>query len=1182
MTTASVLVDGTVHEVVFAPAPDRIGLPHVLVNTASLGLYIRDVLFRYGGLGPHPEFAIAWSGPGDRTGPFGNWLFSYAWRIEGAEDRLVLVTGSGGRIVFQASAVASPSSSVSFSRPISGDGPLLFDFGTHWRYTPSSGLLAYSFEKLGGGARGRLSSITHPDGHELRFEYDAGGALVQVTDAVGRTTRLEYSSDLCTALVAPDGRRASFQYGPDRRLRSSTDFAGIASRYEYDPPGRITLLSIGTEGSATRFTYGPGSELATMTDPDGNTTRYSVLAGEPRRVQSTDAGGRKRMYTSVAGRTVEEADPSGAVVKTQYGNGRPVRITDRRGGVTTVDYDAGERVTRVTDPAGGVRAYSYDPSGRQVARTNPAGETTTYRYEHRPHQVSAIVSPSGAEWRFEYDERGQVIAFVDALGQRTAVRYDGFGNVVEVKNPMGHATTIAYDEHGLRIVAATNARGKRTGFEYDPNDRITRVRHPDGTSTGYEYGCCQLRRVIDEAGAATTYQRTKAGRPTRVTFGTGRAVGLESDPSGVMVGVVQPDGSRSTYRNRDDTRTIEETGPAGGVMKALYDPEGCLLELIDEIGNRHRFAYDHDGTLTSITDPAGTITRYERDRCGRVTSVTNGRGQRIPSAYDRDGRLVRKAGAALGYDRNGDLVSVADKTGTTTYDRDPNRRVSAIRYPDGSRLEAVYDGVGDLVRITYPGGLAVRYTRDDRQRIVRAEWGRGWVGFEYDPAGRIVRESRSNGVTSTCTYGTNGDLSSITVVHGDRTLFFQEYRYDANGNVVEEREVGGPPHRVESGEVRAEYAPGNRLRSRGGASVEFDVDGNQVVGPDWQAEYDAENRMTRLKRGAEERLFTHDGLGQRVQVSVGSASTRLFHDPLGRLVAVAGGGAGTLDHYVYNGDLLVARIGPGGDRFYHFDRMGNTRFVTDDAGAVTAAYRYDPFGRVVVSDGETEAERFTFAGRFGVLDEGGGLYFMRNRYYDGSTGRFLQPDPIGVFGGANLYAYVGGNPVNQVDPSGTVADLILMGLGLGLTMLALHIKYSSSTNGWAPNQINNVLQGCNTSPGAKNAAVAQVDPQKAKDSIFAPYKDLLTNVGGKSPDLKAIKVVLSAADNLAQGKPVDAMIEGLTLNDALRKIDKMNNLNEFPNAIGIKDMESADKVISILNDARKVVREATNCGPSNP
>jgi RHS repeat-associated protein len=114
-------------------------------------------------------------------------------------------------------------------------------------------------------------------------------------------------------------------------------------------------------------------------------------------------------------------------------------------------------------------------------------------------------------------------------------------------------------------------------------------------------------------------------------------------------------------------------------------------------------------------------------------------------------------------------------------------------------------------------------------------------------------------------------------------------------------------------------------------------------------------------------------------------------------------------------------------RYIHTDALGTPQRVTDRATQVVWEARYDPYGAATVnSDPDGNGQHVTlnlrFAGQY--FDSETGLHQNWHRTYDPSTGRYLEPDPIGLAGGLNRFAYVGGNPVNAVDPEGLKTCLL--------------------------------------------------------------------------------------------------------------------------------------------------------------
>jgi RHS repeat-associated protein len=126
-------------------------------------------------------------------------------------------------------------------------------------------------------------------------------------------------------------------------------------------------------------------------------------------------------------------------------------------------------------------------------------------------------------------------------------------------------------------------------------------------------------------------------------------------------------------------------------------------------------------------------------------------------------------------------------------------------------------------------------------------------------------------------------------------------------------------------------------------------------------------------------------------------------------------------------DEWLARIDSGGTKVFLRDALGSTVALADSAGEVTDAYTYEPFGRSIAQGTTANTERFT-----GREQDDAESYYYRARYYRPSEGRFLSEDAVRLAPHASLYAYVGGDPVSRIDPTGRLqAPVPVTGPGVG-------------------------------------------------------------------------------------------------------------------------------------------------------
>ncbi len=133
--------------------------------------------------------------------------------------------------------------------------------------------------------------------------------------------------------------------------------------------------------------------------------------------------------------------------------------------------------------------------------------------------------------------------------------------------------------------------------------------------------------------------------------------------------------------------------------------------------------------------------------------------------------------------------------------------------------------------------------------------------------------------------------------------------------------------------------------------------------------------------------------------------------------------------YYTRGDELISQERNGRTSFYLYDGHGSVVGLANESGVVTDTYSYDAFGNLISSTGSTE-NYYRYCGE--QFDETTGLYYLRARYMDTSTGRFISQDsyagsisdPVSL----HKYLYANANPVTYTDPSGYFVEGLVIAI----------------------------------------------------------------------------------------------------------------------------------------------------------
>jgi RHS repeat-associated protein len=828
--------------------------------------------------------------------------------------------------------------------------------------------------------------------------------------------------------------QADAELGPAQTLASASDAIlplpnaaslGFERDYQQAIGSRYTagILGLGwqtswqlalSKNSDGSIGVGFGGQLTATFQPDSS--KYGGFVSPLQGETLTATGGGTYTLTQrdgtfavfgASGLLAYEQDTNGNRLTLTYnGTNQLTAITASSGQSLTLAYNAAGRLASLTDSAGRVTTYSYDPSNQFLLSVTGSDGTISYAYDATTNALTSITHPDGTHTFYSYDAQGRVagtsadggagaIAFTynglgevtatNALGDATQSFYDAAGFPVKGVDGLGNPVYSTFDSQG-NLLSLTDAAGDTSTYTYDAAGNLLTATDPLHAVTQFTYGAMsRLASFTDPNGNVTHYAYDANGNLTTATYADGSGAAYTYDPLGDPISYVNRNGQPATMTYNASGQTAHETFADGSHYDYTYDARNNLLTASDATGIT-TFTYDSADRMTSVSYPGGKSLTFTYDAGGRRTSMV-----------DQSGYTVNYA-----YTPAGDLSQLTDGSNqpVVTYHYDAARRLQEQDNANGTFTTYEYDAAGNLMHLVNhaPGGAAnsrFDYTYDLRgQETSMATLDGSWT-YSYDADGQLVRAV----FTSTNPSLPNQDLA---------------YNYDPNGNRTS-TVING---------VTTAYVTNalNQYTSIGGTTQQYDADGNLIFDGTNTYTYDQLDELTGVSNAQGATQYVYNALGQRVSTIAGGQTTQFVNDPLG-LGNVVGtyDGAGSLVAHFDHGLTLVSQLTAAGARyFYDFDATGSTAGLTDATGSYVNRYRYLPFGESQSVTAAT-ANSFQFVGAFGVQAEGGGLSFMRARFYSTAVGRFTSSDPLQLGGGdTNFYRYAANQPVQFVDPSGQI------------------------------------------------------------------------------------------------------------------------------------------------------------------
>ncbi len=661
--------------------------------------------------------------------------------------------------------------------------------GSWTRYTGDGGHEKYQITS--GDNRGKIVEKVNAHGEKISFSY-VNGKLDKVTDPYGKYLKLYWNGSVVSQVIVPGNKTYNYNY-----LSSS----------------RLQTVNFPNNTGSTKYHYEDSNRTTKITGVSYNDIRFSTNS-----------------YNS-AGKVIRSGRQSGVNESTFTYSQNQTKEKNAKGAETIYNYqkiNGNVKLVSVNRPSSAsciaaTASTVYNSDGYPIEKKDWEGKSEKLAYNEKGQILSRVTKDNKLYHYFRNTDNQitKIDFYASASSSCVAGTFCAAGSSTKLsstentyyavshaaKRRLKSSTIIQYAVNGLPYQQRT------TNYTYTLNGTKLTSTKIDGPLAG-------------SSDAITTYYDS-LGNISKIVNGLGHQTLFGNyDARGLVGYSIDPNGTRTNFTYDDRGRLIQTDELLdAGIQSTIieYNRFSEVSKIISSSGSYIEYLYDNFGRLKKQRLPdtrgnnfaVGTQAEYEyieylydnlNNLSGTLTATEihkrvpqNTGGPRKPGGiiwvdeisvdthvstsdtYDSLGYLHFSSGnngqkLTYSYDKNSRVKTMTDALNRlTTYQYDSaGRKIKEIR-PDNKFITFNYDHYGYLSSVTDPGGKITTYKNNSfGEKISVNSPDSGVTNYTYDIAGQLTNVARNDGTSVSITYDAIGRIKTTSTTGSNIS-----YTYDS-------------------------------------------------------------------------------------------------------------------------------------------------------------------------------------------------------------------------------------------------------------------------------------------------------------------------------------------------------------------------------------------------------------------